>query len=70
MSKDFQPVEGPDESILNEEQRRTRSTHVHPERPEDRAIRTNPELSTMEQNLIGRAGVDDRGAEDDLGRRT
>jgi hypothetical protein len=65
MSRDIpDPVEGPDEKILNEEQRRTRATHVHPEREEDREIRTNPELSTMEQNLRGHAGVDDRGAED------
>lgn len=55
-------VKGPDK-LDTEEQMRTRNTHSFEEREEDRARRTDPELSTLQQNLRG-AGVDDRGVED------
>jgi hypothetical protein len=64
LDPDFiDPVEGP-RLVDTVEQKRTRSTHHAPEREEDRAARTDPLTSSMEQNLLGHAGVDDRGVED------
>lgn len=56
----FAPNEpkGP-QNILTEEQERTRRTHVHQEGAAEWKLRTDPELSTLRQNLNG-AGVDDR----------
>jgi hypothetical protein len=58
------PVEGP-EILENPEQARVRSTRVHEEHEEDLAARSSDSgIPTMEQNLLGNGGVDDRGAED------
>ncbi len=56
----FAPDEpqGP-QNILTEEQERTRRTHVRQEGAAEWKLRTDPELSTLRQNLNG-AGVDDR----------
>jgi hypothetical protein len=57
------PVVGPT-NLDTEEQVRTRSVHANPEREEDRRVRTDPSTSSMEKNVHGKGGVDDRGVED------
>lgn len=45
------------------EQERTRSQQWAEETQADHDARTNPALSTLQQNVLANAGVDDRGVE-------
>lgn len=56
-------VTGP-EKLDTAEQYRTRKRSPSIERKADNLIRTDPRRSSMQHNINGRGGVDDRGVED------
>lgn len=62
-SEDDNDVAGPIK-LDTEEQYRTRERSPVKEREADSTIRTDPERSTLQQNVDARGGVDDRGAEE------